>query len=74
MREKEIVFRIRKTGKGVKVTKLDGTGLAGGIYTKPYQRYFYGDHAEEKAEQFAENKVHQLDETVRVVGLRERMS
>lgn len=74
--EQEVIFRIGKTPKGCKVTKLDGTGLAEGVYTKPYQRYFYASDAEvaeQKAERYAEKKAKKLDSDVRIVSLGERM-
>lgn len=71
--QQEIVFRIHKTPKGVKVMKYDGYGLADGIFTKPYTRYFYGDNAEEKAEQYAENKVEKIDRDCQIVRLGERL-
>jgi len=69
----EHIFRVSKTVKGVKVTQYDGTGLADGIFTKPRQRYFYGEDAKEKARQYAENRAEEMDGDVRVVGLGERV-
>lgn len=68
----EIVFRVHKTSKGYKVSKYDGTGLADGVFTKPYTRYFYGDDGEEKAHDYARRKAEELDDETRVVELGER--
>jgi hypothetical protein len=70
--QREVVFRVSKTRKGVKVTQRDGRGLADGYFTKPRQQYFYGDNAEEKAVQYAENRAEEIDDETRIVELGEK--
>lgn len=59
-----IVWYIRRTPTGVAVEKRDGTGLAEGLFTKPYTRRFYGDDAEERARHYVEKKVEPEHERV----------
>ncbi|RQG93760.1 hypothetical protein [Natrarchaeobius oligotrophus] len=58
----EVVFRIRRTGSGVKVIEYDGTGLADGYMAKSNRRYFYGDDAEEKATEYAYRTQEKLED------------
>ncbi|RAW44075.1 hypothetical protein DQW50_16255 [Halorubrum sp. 48-1-W] len=68
----EIVYRVRSTGKGTRVTRYDGIGLAEGIAGRYHLRYFYGDDAEEKATEYAYKKAGKQDVDTRVVELGER--
>lgn len=74
----EIALRVRSTPTGVKVIQFDGTGLAEGICGKHNRRYFYGDDAEEKATEYAEDLAEDLreqrDVPVTVVELGEVMA
>jgi ribosomal protein L20 len=69
----EIVFRVRSTGKGTRVTRYDGVGLAEGIAGRRHLRYFYGDNADEKATDYAYKKADRQDAETRVVELGERL-
>lgn len=72
----EVVYFVRSTGTGMRVHRLDGTGLAEGYAGKRICRYFYGDDAEEKAHAYAERKAEETAEArdvpTRVVRLGER--
>jgi hypothetical protein len=78
----EVQVAVRSTSSGVKVLRFDGTCFAGGIATRHTYRYFYGDEAEEKAHEYAENKVEEIRESksfekaedVYVVPLKRRAS
>jgi len=69
----EIVYRIRSTGKGTRVTRYDGIMLAEGIAGRRHLRYFYGDDQKEKATEYAYNKAGEQDVETRVVELGERL-
>jgi hypothetical protein len=71
--DNELVYRIAKTPQGVKVTARDGRGLADGVFVKRQTRYFYGDDAEVRAEQYAEKKA-DGEADRRVVALGERVN
>jgi len=68
-----ITYRVRSTGRGVKVTRYDGTGLDDGYASKSQLRYFYGDDAEEKATAYAHKKADNRDAETIIVELGERM-
>jgi len=53
----EIEFAVRSSGKGTKVIRYNGQGLAEGIYGKRILRYFYGENQEQEAHEYAEKKV-----------------
>lgn len=67
----ETVLRVRSTPKGCKVIEYDGNGLRDGIASKRQRRYFYGDDANEKATDYAEEVASEND--YRVVRLGERL-
>lgn len=72
----EVVFFVRSTGRGMRVHRLDGTGLREGIAGKRILRYFYGEDAKEKAHAYAERRAERCAEArdveTRVVPLGER--
>lgn len=57
-----IVLYISRTRSGVKCQYRDYNGLADGIFSKGYVRYFYDENALEKAFDYADRKAEKFDD------------
>jgi hypothetical protein len=55
-----IVLYVAQTPTGVKVQYRDYSGLAEGLFSKGYTRYFYGEDALGDALSYAERKAEQM--------------
>lgn len=69
MSKPDIILAVRGTGGGVKVIERDHTGLADGFFTKRNRRYFYGEDAEQKAHNYAENTAEKIRDVRDVAGV-----
>jgi len=56
------VLYVAQTPTGVKVQYRDYSGLAEGLFTKGYTRYFYGEGALDAALSYAGGKAERMDD------------